>query len=46
MGLVADDIFCLKVMQLSEILGVRHCVFVIGPPGCGKSAVWKTLIAL
>lgn len=22
---------------------VRHCVFIIGPPGCGKSSVWKTL---
>jgi dynein heavy chain len=23
---------------------VRHCVFIIGPPGCGKTAVWKTLL--
>lgn len=30
-------------MQLSEIIEVRHCVFIIGPPGCGKSSVWKTL---
>jgi len=22
---------------------VRHCVFVIGPPGCGKTIVWKCL---
>lgn len=22
---------------------VRHCVFVIGPPGCGKTMVWKCL---
>ena len=22
---------------------MRHCVFVIGPPGSGKTAVWKTL---
>jgi dynein heavy chain len=22
---------------------VRHCVFIIGPPGCGKTCVWKTL---
>lgn len=22
---------------------VRHCVFVIGPPGCGKTCVWKCL---
>jgi dynein heavy chain len=24
---------------------VRHSVFVIGPPGCGKSEVWKMLAA-
>ena len=35
--------FSLKCIQLSEILEVRHCVFVIGPPGSGKSAVWQTL---
>jgi dynein heavy chain, axonemal len=46
MGLIPDEIFCLKVIQLREILGVRHCVFVVGPPGCGKSTVWKTLITL
>lgn len=28
---------------MKEILEVRHCVFIIGPPGCGKTAVWKTL---
>ena len=28
---------------MSEILEVRHCVFIIGPAGCGKSSVWKTL---
>lgn len=22
---------------------VRHCVFIIGPPGCGKTCVWKCL---
>lgn len=22
---------------------MRHCCFVIGPPGCGKTAVWRTL---
>ena len=39
-----EDTFCLKCVQLSEILEVRHCVFVIGPPGSGKSSVWKTLL--
>jgi len=44
MGLMPEKEFTLKIVQLYEILGVRHCVFIIGPPGCGKSAVWKTLI--
>jgi dynein heavy chain len=35
----------LKVAQMAEILEVRHCMFVIGPAGCGKSAVIKTLVA-
>lgn len=43
MGLVAEEQFVIKVVQLAEILEVRHCCFVIGPPGCGKTAVWKTL---
>ena len=43
MKLIPDSMFCVKCVQLSEILEVRHCVFVIGPPGSGKSTVWKTL---
>lgn len=43
LGLVNEEIFVLKVVQLAEILEVRHCCFVIGPPGCGKTTVWKTL---
>ena len=41
--LIPDPAFSLKCVQLSEILEVRHCVFVMGPPGCAKSTVWKTL---
>jgi dynein heavy chain len=41
--LFPDDDMILKVVQLSELLVVRHCVFVMGPPGCGKSSTWKTL---
>jgi len=44
LGLVPEEIFTLKVVQLREILEVRHCVFVVGPPGCGKSTVWQVLI--
>jgi len=45
MGLLAEDAFVIKIVQLAEILEVRHCCFIIGPPGCGKTAVWKTLVA-
>ena len=41
--LYPDEDFILKVVQLSELLQVRHCVFVMGPPGAGKSSTWKTL---
>ena len=30
-------------VQVTEILEVRHCMFIIGPAGCGKSAVIRTL---
>ena len=35
--------FRIKVVQLGELLAIRHCVFVMGPPGSGKSCTWKTL---
>ena len=35
--------FILKVVQLSELLEIRHCVFVMGPPAAGKSTTWKIL---
>lgn len=38
-----DEVFRLKVVQLEELLEIRHCVFVMGPPGAGKSQCWKTL---
>eukprot|EP01042_Synura_sphagnicola_P029152 gene29152-37611_t len=44
-GLWPDPFFTLKVMQLDELLDIRHCVFVMGPPGAGKSTCWKTLQA-
>ncbi|RKO98183.1 hypothetical protein CXG81DRAFT_17063 [Caulochytrium protostelioides] len=42
-GLQAEDIFVLKVVQLEELMAVRHCVFIIGNGGTGKSQVWKML---
>lgn len=38
-----EEQFLMKIIQLSEIIEVRHCVFIIGPAGCGKTSVWKTL---
>lgn len=37
------DEFMLKVVQLSELLEIRHCVFVMGPASCGKTETWRTL---
>ena len=39
-----EDSFVLKVVQLQELLEVRHSVFVIGAAGTGKSQVGHALI--
>ncbi|KAK7573934.1 hypothetical protein V9T40_011125 [Parthenolecanium corni] len=38
-----EENFVLKVVQLEEILEVRHSVFIVGNAGTGKTQVWKTL---
>ena len=38
-----EDSFILKVVQLQELLDVRHSVFVIGNAATGKSCVLKSL---
>lgn len=43
MNLVPDPTFMLKVTQLEELLDIRHCVFIMGSPGSGKSSCWNTL---
>ena len=43
-GLQPDAAFVTKVAGLLDILGVRHCCFIIGPPGSAKTQVWKTLM--
>jgi len=42
-GLHPDETFLRKVVELGELLEIRHCVFTMGPPGAGKSSTWKTL---
>jgi len=42
--LQADDTFVLKVLQFQELLDVRHSVMLLGPTGCGKSTIWRTLV--
>jgi dynein heavy chain, axonemal len=43
MGMWPEESFRMKVLQLDELLAIRHCVFLIGPPGAGKTSCWKTL---
>ena len=42
-GMYPDPDFILKIVQLNELLQIRHCVFTMGPPCCGKSTTWKIL---
>ena len=43
LGLQPEDSFILKVVQLEELLQVRHCVFILGDAATGKSKIIKTL---
>lgn len=38
-----DPNFVLKVVQLRELIEIRHSVFIMGNAGSGKSSTWKTL---
>ncbi|RLN78111.1 hypothetical protein BBJ28_00010518 [Nothophytophthora sp. Chile5] len=44
-GLWPHEQFLLKVIQLEELLAIRHCVFIMGPPGSGKTECCETLVA-
>ena len=44
LGLQAEEVFTLKITQLREIFEVRWSVFLLGPAGCGKTSIWKTLL--
>lgn len=43
LGLQPEDNFVLKVVQLEELIHVRHSVFVIGMAGTGKSKILRSL---
>ena len=43
MGLFPDDDFTLRVVQLSELLAIRHCVFLMGPTGVGRTEAYRVL---
>ncbi|XP_024875279.1 dynein beta chain, ciliary [Temnothorax curvispinosus] len=43
LSLQPEDGVILKVVQLEELLEVRHSVFIVGIAGSGKTQVWKTL---
>eukprot|EP00878_Enallax_costatus_P012531 GHUV01013087.1.p1 GENE.GHUV01013087.1~~GHUV01013087.1.p1 ORF type:complete len:2750 (+),score=1040.15 GHUV01013087.1:633-8882(+) len=43
MKLTVEADFILRVVQLSELLAIRHCVFLMGPTGSGRTEVYKVL---
>jgi dynein heavy chain, axonemal len=38
-----DELFVLKTCQFQELLDVRHSVMLLGPTGCAKTTIWRTL---
>ncbi|CAJ1459802.1 unnamed protein product, partial [Effrenium voratum] len=42
-GLQPDPGFVDKVVDFLDILKVRHCCFIIGPTGAGKTEIWRSL---
>ncbi|MED6290068.1 Dynein heavy chain 11, axonemal, partial [Characodon lateralis] len=43
LGLQPEETFILKVVQLEELMAVRHSVFIIGSAGTGKSKILRVL---
>ncbi|MEW5298846.1 MAG: hypothetical protein WDW36_001923 [Sanguina aurantia] len=43
MGLFPEDDFILRIVQLSELLAIRHCVFLMGPTGSGRTEAYRVL---
>ena len=44
-GLQFDEMFINKTCNFQELLDVRHSVMLLGPAGCAKTTIWKTLQA-
>eukprot|EP00959_Pyramimonas_sp_CCMP1952_P023960 502180-Pyramimonas_sp.AAC.1 len=42
-GLTPDDDFVLRVMQMSELMAIRHCIFLMGPTGVSRTEVYRIL---
>ena len=38
-----EEVIVTKICNLSEMMGVRHCIFVLGCAGSAKTELWKTL---
>ena len=43
LSLQPDEVFVSKVIQLDDIMTVRHSIFIIGASGTGKSSIRKVL---
>ncbi|XP_037943923.1 dynein beta chain, ciliary-like [Teleopsis dalmanni] len=39
-----EEGFLMKIVQLQELLDVRHSVFIVGNAGTGKTKIWQTLV--
>ncbi|SCN60390.1 dynein heavy chain, putative [Plasmodium chabaudi chabaudi] len=38
------DYFVKKIIQLHDIINIRHCVFIMGEAGCGKTTLFNMLL--
>ena len=43
MGLTVEDDFILRIVQLSELLAIRHCIFLMGVTGGGRTEAYRVL---
>jgi dynein heavy chain 1 len=43
-SLEIDETWIQKILQLKEVLDMRHGVMMVGPSGTGKSTAWRVLL--